>query len=170
MVTPITHAVAIVTGGSRAIGREVVRGLASRGYAIVVVYLEDQRRAEAVVEEVLAADGAAVAVRADVADDLDAERLFTETIAAFARVDVVVQTTLRGASVLYQHAARHLRRGSAIVSVSTGEQIPPVLAQQLRERDITLNGVPPGLEPPGPDHDVGDLLTFLDQWRHRPAG
>ena len=167
-VAPLTDAVAIVTGGSCAVGREAVRRLASRGYAIVVVYREDQRRAEAVVEEVLAADGAAVAVRADLTDDLDAERLFAETIAAFTDVDVVVNTTVRGASVLYQHAARHLRRGSAIVSVSTAEALPPNLAQELRERDITLNGIPPGLEPPGSDHDVADLITFLDRWRDRP--
>jgi hypothetical protein len=95
--------------------------------------------------------------------------VFTDTIAVFAGVDVVVHITVCGASVLYQHAARHLRRGSAIVSVSTAEQITPALAQRLRERDITVNGVPPGLEPPGADHDVADLIGFLDQWRHRPG-
>lgn len=165
-----TDAVAIVTGGACAIGREVVPRLASRGYAIIVVYLDDQSRAEAAVEEILAADGTAVAVRADLTDDLDVERLFTETIAAFASVDVVVHTMVRGTSVLYQHAARHLPRGSAIVSVSTAEQITSVLAQELRERDITVNGLPPGLEPPGADHDVADLITLLDAWRHQLAG
>jgi len=169
VVTSATDAVAVVTGGSRAIGREVVRRLAGRGYAIVVVYLDDQRTAEAAVEEVLAAAGTAVAVRADLTDDLDVERVFAETIAAFAGVDVVVHTTVRGASVLYRHAARHLGRGSAILSVSAAEPITPVLAQQFRERDITINGVPPGLEPPGTDHDVADLIAFLDRWRHRPA-
>jgi 3-oxoacyl-[acyl-carrier protein] reductase len=169
VITAATDPVAIVTGGSSAIGRDVVRRLASRSYAIVVVYLDEQSRAEAAVEEILAVRGTAVAVRADLTDDLDVERLFTETIAAFGGVDAVVHTTGRGASVLYRHAARHLRRGSAIVSVSTAEQITPALAQQLRERDVTVNGVPPGLEPPGADHDIADLIAFLDRWRHRPA-
>jgi 3-oxoacyl-[acyl-carrier protein] reductase len=71
VITSATEAVAIVTGGSCAIGREVVRALASRGYAIVVVYLDDQSRADAAVEEVLAAGGTAVAVRADLTADLD---------------------------------------------------------------------------------------------------
>lgn len=168
-MTSARDTVAIVTGGSCGLGREVVRKLTSRGYAIVVVYLDDQSRAEAAVEEILAADSTAVAIRADLTDDLDVERVFTETIAAFAGVDVVVHTTVRGASVLYQHAASHLRHGAAIVSVSTAEAITPVLAQQLRERDITINGVPPGLEPPGADHDVANLIAFLDQWRHRPG-
>jgi NADP-dependent 3-hydroxy acid dehydrogenase YdfG len=168
-ITSTTDAVAIVTGGSRAIGREVVRRLAGSGYAIVVVYLDDQSGAEAAVEEIFAADGTAVAVRADLTDDLDIDRVFTEAIAAFAGVDVLVHTTVRGASVLYQHAARHLRHGSAIVSVSTAEQITPALAQQLRDLHITINGCPAGVEPPGADHDVADLIAFLDQWRRLPA-
>jgi 3-oxoacyl-[acyl-carrier protein] reductase len=118
-MTPRTNAVAIVTGGSSEIGRDVVRTLASRGYAIVVVYLDDQGRAEATVEEILATTGTAVAVRADLTDDLDVERLFTESIEVFGGVDVVVHTTTGSASVLYRHAARHLRDGAAVVSVTT---------------------------------------------------
>jgi 3-oxoacyl-[acyl-carrier protein] reductase len=82
--------VAIVTGGSRGIGRVVVGLLARRGYAVVVAYLHDRRAAEATVEEVLAGGAPALAVRADVADDLDVERLFAETIEGFGGVDVVV--------------------------------------------------------------------------------
>jgi 3-oxoacyl-[acyl-carrier protein] reductase len=160
-------AVAIVTGGSFGLGREVVRMLARRGYAIVVVYLDDQSRAEATVDEVFAADGAAVAVRADVTDGLDVERLFDETIAAFGGVDAVVHTTMRGTSVLYQHAARHLRCGSAIVSVSAAEQIAPALTQQLHEREITVTGFPPGSEATGADLRVADLIWFLDRRRRR---
>src|SRR6185437_6191158 len=136
-MAPCTDAVAIVTGGSYGIGREVVRMLARNRYAIVVVYLDDQRTAEATVEEVFAADGTAVAVRADIADDVDVERLFDETVAAFGGADVLVHTTLGSASVLYQHAARQLPPGAAIVSVSTAEQIRPALAQRFGQRDIT---------------------------------
>jgi 3-oxoacyl-[acyl-carrier protein] reductase len=163
-----TTAVAIVTRASYGTGREVVRQLACRGYAIAVVYLDDQRRAEATVDEVLAADGTAVAVRADLADDLDVERLFTETIAAFGGIDVVVHTMHRP-FVLYQHAARHLRRGSAIFSVSGADHITTELAQQLRERGIAVNGVAPGIEAPGAELGVTDLIALLDQWRHSPA-
>jgi 3-oxoacyl-[acyl-carrier protein] reductase len=160
-------AVAIVTGGSCGIGREVVRMLARLGYAIVVVYLDDQRSAEATVEEVFAADGTAVSVRADITDNLDVERLFDETIAAFGGVDAVVHTTMRSASVLYQHAVRHLRHGSAIASLSTAEEIAPALAHQLRERDIRVIGFPPGAEDAGAEHGVADLIAFLDRRRRR---
>jgi 3-oxoacyl-[acyl-carrier protein] reductase len=168
-IASATDTVAIVTGGSCGVGRAIVRKLAGRGYAIVVVHRDDHGRAEAAVEEILAACGAAVAVRADLTDDLDVERLFAETIAVFGGVDVVAHTTMCGASLLYQHAARHLRHGAAIVTVFTAEDITPVLARELRERDITINGLPPGLEPPGAHHDVADLIACLDRWRHRPA-
>jgi 3-oxoacyl-[acyl-carrier protein] reductase len=161
--------VAIVTGGSCGQGRELARKLASRGYAVVVVYLRDQGEAETAVDEILAANGTALAVRADVADELDVERLFDETTAAFGGADVVVHTAMRGTSVVYRQAARQLRRGSAIVSVLSSDAITPELAHELRARDITVNGVTPGLEPPGADHDIDDLVAFLDSWRRRPG-
>jgi 3-oxoacyl-[acyl-carrier protein] reductase len=163
------EAVAIVTGGSCGIGREIARKLASRGYAVVVVYVRDQDEAEAAVEEILAANGTALAVRADVADELDVERLFEETVAAFGGVDVVVHTAVRGTSVVNQQAAHRLRHGGAIVNVSTSEAITPLVARELEARDITVNGLAPGLEPPGADHDVGDLVAVLDRWRRSPA-
>ena len=165
---PTDDAVAIVTGGSCGVGREIARTLASRGYAVVVVYLRHQREAEATVEEILAAGGTAVAVRADVADELDVERLFTETAAAFGGVDVVVHTAMRGTSVVNQQAARRLRHGSAIIDVSSSDAIAPVLADELRARDITVNGVAPGLESPGAQHDIADLIALLDRWRRSP--
>jgi NAD(P)-dependent dehydrogenase (short-subunit alcohol dehydrogenase family) len=165
---PVDDVVVIVTGGSRSIGRAIARELASRAYAIVVVYLDDQPAAEATVEEVLAAGGKAVAVRADLTDDLDVERVFTETIAAFGGVDVVVQTVAPGASLLYEHASRHLSRGAAIVSVSSACQTTPELAQRLLQRDITLQGIPRP-DPSAADRSVAELLALLDRWRHQSS-
>ena len=150
-----TGAVAIVTGGSCGAGREVARELASRGYAVVVVYLRTQGEAEAAVAEILAADGTALAVRADVTDELDVERLFSETNAAFGEVDVVVHAAVRGSSVVYQQAARRLRHGGAIVDLSGSPAVTPV---------ITINGLAPGLEPPGADRDIADVVALLDRW------
>jgi 3-oxoacyl-[acyl-carrier protein] reductase len=164
-----TDAVAIVTGGSCRAGRDLARRLANSGYAVAVVYLRDQRDAEAAVEEILAAGGAAVAVRANVADELDVERLFDETTAAFGGVDVVVHTTVGRTSVVNRQAARQLRHGGAIIDASGSEAITPALAGELRARDIAVNGVAPGLECPGARHDVADLIVLLDRRRHSPG-
>ena len=135
--------VAIVTGGSRGVGRAAIRLLAAGGYAVVVNYLHDQRAAESTVEAVLAGNGNAVAVRADIADDLDVDRLFAETIAAFGGIDVVVHAAgsrvatsavtkagldefdallrinTRATFVVNREAARHLRNGGAIVNLTS---------------------------------------------------
>jgi 3-oxoacyl-[acyl-carrier protein] reductase len=160
-----TDPVAVVTGGSCGAGREIARALASRGYAVVVVYLRDQREAERAVDEILAANGMALAVRADVTDELDVERLFTETAAAFGAVDVVVDAAMPTTAVVSQQAARQLSHGGAIVNASGSDAITSDLADELRARDITINGLSPGLEPPGAHHDIADLLALLDRWR-----
>ncbi len=144
----------MVTGGSSETGREVGRGLAGWRWAIVVVYLEHQREAEATVAEILAAEGRTVAVRADLADDLDVQRLFAESIAAFGRVDAVVHTTADTASILYQLAARHVSESGAIVSVPPAEPVPDGVARGLRKRCITVGRAPPDT-----------VLSFLDGWR-----
>ena len=118
----------IVTGASWGIGREVSRELASNGFAIVLVYLDDQRRAEAVVDELLALGGSVVEVRADVTDDLDVERLFAETVAAFGGVDGVVHTGGVTRSVL----ERHRPGDAAILTVSAREQIGPLVTFFIR--------------------------------------
>jgi len=141
-----TSRVAIVTGGSRGVGRATARRLAARGYAVVVNYLHDQRAAELTVEAILAGNGDAVAVRADVADDLDAQRLFAETVTAFGGIDAVVHTVgghivttpvtevsleefdalarlnARATFVVNREAARHLRNGGAIVNLSSSAE------------------------------------------------
>jgi 3-oxoacyl-[acyl-carrier protein] reductase len=147
--------VAIVTGGSRGVGRATIRLLAARGYAVVVNYLHDQRAAEATVEAILTDKGVAVAVRADVADDLDVQRLFAETIAAFGGIDVVVHAagsritatplaeagldefdalvriTTRATFIVNREAARHLRNGGAIVNLSSSAEGPSLTAYGL---------------------------------------
>lgn len=150
---------AIVTGGSSPTGRDVARRLAAWGWAIVVVYLEHQSGAEATVSQIIAAEGTTVAVRADLTDDLDVQRLFAESIAAFGDVDVVVHTTTDSAALLYEHAARHVRRGGAIVSISAVEQMTPGVAGQLRERGITVGRASPEA-----------VLSTLDGWRRRAVG
>jgi 3-oxoacyl-[acyl-carrier protein] reductase len=153
------RAVAIVTGGASQAGRDVARGLASPAWALVVVYLQHQSRAEATLADIIAAEGTTVAVRADLGDELDVQRLFTESIAAFGGVDVVAHTTTESAALLYRHAARHVRRSGVIVITSAAERIPPGIAGQLRERGITV-----GRDPPE------GVLSFLDRWRRRPTG
>jgi 3-oxoacyl-[acyl-carrier protein] reductase len=58
--------VAVVTGGSRGIGRAIARSLAQRGAAVCVNYAMHADAAEALVAEITTAGGRAIAVAADV--------------------------------------------------------------------------------------------------------
>ncbi|NUT95480.1 MAG: SDR family oxidoreductase [Saccharothrix sp.] len=134
--------VAIVTGGSRGIGRAAAERLAADGLAVVIAYAGNDAEAAATVEAVEAKGGTAVAVRADVADEHAVAGLFDRAEAEFGGVDVVVhaagimvlgtvaefdldaldrmhRVNIRGTFVVAQQAARRVRRGGAIVNFST---------------------------------------------------
>jgi len=82
--------VAVVTGGSRGIGRAVVALLSELGAHVVVNYLKDQEAAE---ETVIAARGRgveAISLQADVSEPAEAERLIATAVEHFKRVDILV--------------------------------------------------------------------------------
>jgi len=82
--------VAIVTGGSRGIGRGICEELAQRGLAVVVNYATRPDAAEEVVAEIATAGGQAIAVKANVGSAADRQGLVTKTLATYGRLDVLV--------------------------------------------------------------------------------
>ncbi len=134
--------VAIVTGGSRGIGRAAAERLAADGMAVVIVYAANSAEAGKAVEEIKAAGGQAIATQADVADEVALGAAFDAAVETFGGVDVVVnsagimplgtvadmdlevfdrimRTNARGTFVVSQQAARRLRNGGAIINVSS---------------------------------------------------
>jgi len=81
---------AIVTGGGRDIGAAVAKKLASEGANVAISYFESSKGADAVVADIQAAGGKAVAVQADlnVQDGVDA--LVGAAVDAFGGVDILV--------------------------------------------------------------------------------
>ena len=82
--------VAIVTGGSRGIGKAVVELLASLGAHVIVNYVKDEDAAAATVNLAHAQNVKALAIRADVSQLDEAERLVKETVEHFGRVDFLI--------------------------------------------------------------------------------
>ncbi|MEV4008940.1 SDR family oxidoreductase [Nonomuraea angiospora] len=141
--------VALVTGGSRGIGAAVVRRLAGDGFDLALTYRSAGDRAAAIVEEVEAAGGRALGLRAEAADAGALVAAVERTVRELGRLDVLVsnagiapygaleEVTLeevdrvlavhpRASFVLAQAAARHMRDGGRIVLIgsSLAERVP----------------------------------------------
>lgn len=82
--------VALVTGGSRGIGRATVMRLAQLGANLAVNYLRDERAATEVVEACEKLNVKALAVQADVSSVKDSERLVDRILQEFGRLDILV--------------------------------------------------------------------------------
>jgi 3-oxoacyl-[acyl-carrier protein] reductase len=82
--------VAIVTGGSRGIGKALVLRLAEQGVSVVVNYVRDEKAAAETVRAAEELGAGALAVRADVTLLEDAERLLSATLERFGRLDILV--------------------------------------------------------------------------------
>ncbi len=86
----LTGKVALVTGGSRGIGRAIAEKLASLGARVVVNYHQNEAAAQEVVERIRAAGGEAVAVQGDVRSAEDARRMVKTALDTFGRLDILV--------------------------------------------------------------------------------
>jgi len=82
--------VAIVTGAGRNIGRAIARHLAAAGALVVVNVRTNKAEADAVVKEIEAGGGKAIAVVADVADPAAVEAMAQAALKAFGRIDILV--------------------------------------------------------------------------------
>lgn len=144
----LSNRVALVTGGSRGIGRAVSELLGRAGARVAVNYVTGQRAAESLVEEIRAGGGEAMALAGDVSDAAEARRLVESAVAAWGRLDILVNNAgvweedragrgdvavwdrtlavnLRGAFLVTDAAVPHLEKtegGIVFVSSTAGQR------------------------------------------------
>lgn len=82
--------VAIVTGASKGIGASIAQHFAAEGAKVIVNYSSSKEGADRVVNAIKQKGGDAVAVQADVSNQKDVQRLFSETQKTFGKLDILV--------------------------------------------------------------------------------
>jgi 3-oxoacyl-[acyl-carrier protein] reductase len=82
--------VAIVTGGSRGIGRAIAKTLALEGCSIAITYKSSSAQAQELVNEILNLNSKAVAIQADSAKFEDAQRVVDEVLKNFGKIDILI--------------------------------------------------------------------------------
>ena len=150
-MSSLTGKVAVVTASSRGIGRSLAKPLETRialrlgrdGAAVAVNYVASPEKAEAVVKEIIASGGRAIAIQGSVANQADVTRLFDETEKQLGSIDIVINVAgvafdrlhtdltdedldtvfsvnVRGVMYMLQAAAHRVKNGGRIVQFSTG--------------------------------------------------
>jgi len=90
MEMQLSGKIALVTGGGTGIGRAICLGLAAQGAKVAVANRSSMAAAQAVVDEIKAAGGDAIALQGDVAKPEDADNFIKQVLTSFGALDIVV--------------------------------------------------------------------------------
>jgi len=142
MSEPLSGKVALVTGGSRGIGRAVALKLARNGCDVAIVYHNSHEEAETICEAIRGLGRRAQAIQADVSDPEIVSEIFAAMRQQFDRLDIVVSNAATGVlkpaleltlkhwrrcletnalalNLLARHAVRLMSAGGRIIALSS---------------------------------------------------
>lgn len=141
----LDNKVAIVTGGSRGIGKSIALELARQGAKVVINYNSNADAANAVVKEIEALGSQAYASQADVSDSAQAKVLIEDAIRQFGKVDILVNnagiTRDRSFLKLTEENWRKVIDVNLNSAFNTTSAVLPLMVEQKFGRIINISSV-----------------------------
>jgi 3-oxoacyl-[acyl-carrier protein] reductase len=125
--------VALVTGGSRGIGRSIALGFAEEGCRVVVC-ARGAERLEATAAELRATGSEVLAVPADVTRESDRRSLLDETLRTFGRIDVLVNNAGGGGAPTFMETTDEQWRDAFDLNVWSGIHLSRLVVPQMRQQ------------------------------------
>ncbi|MEO8070710.1 MAG: 3-oxoacyl-ACP reductase family protein [Acidobacteriota bacterium] len=98
---PLSGRVAVVTGGSRGIGRAIAIALATQGAAVAICYHSREQDAAKVRDEIEAVGARALVARCDVSQDADVASFFDQVVTGLGPIDILVNNAGRARDSLF---------------------------------------------------------------------
>jgi len=129
---------ALVTGAGSGIGRAVALALGQAGADVIVNYVSDEASAEQVAVDIRAFGVRAIAIRADVSDEAQVQRMFKQTFDAFGSVDILVNSAGLQQDAAFEHLT--LAQWNKVIGVNLTGQF---LCAREAVREFKRRGVRP---------------------------
>ncbi len=144
-MTELADKVALITGGSKGIGRAIALAYAKQGIAVALTYVTDEASAHDVVQEIESDGGRALAIGADVRDEASIKAMVASTRDAFGQVDILVNNA--GVTMPKPWQELTVENWNAILSTNltsafiTTQQVVPEMVSRGWGRVIILSSV-----------------------------
>jgi 3-oxoacyl-[acyl-carrier protein] reductase len=159
----LKNKIALITGSSRGIGKAIALEFAKEGAKIIVNYVNAEKEAKQVVQDIKKLGSDAIAIKCDVSDEKQVQKMIKEAVTKYGRIDVLVnnagivydipfkektaeqwkktlEVNLIGPFLCVKYALEHIPKGGRIINISSTNAIDS-LAPDSMDYDASKSGV-----------------------------